>query len=100
MQHGWPARVAEGHVVEADLDRTAGQLDPVRAWVGDVGRGVQDAEHATPTETAFCASFRTSVPTCTGPTNSAMRNRNANNSPSVMLPAMPSRTPRTTTPPW
>ena len=47
---------------------------------------------------AFCASVRTWVPICTGPTNNVTRNAKASTRPGVMSEVKPSRMPMTMTP--
>ena len=48
MEHRLAAGVSEANMVEVDGDRPAGQVHAGLAGVGDVGRGVDDADDPAP----------------------------------------------------
>ena len=69
--------------VEPHVDRAARQGAAGVARVGDVGGVSRTPRTRRQPATAFCASLSTSVPICTGPTNSCTRKRKASSSPRV-----------------
>jgi hypothetical protein len=89
--------VGEGHVLEPDGDRPAGQLHAGLGRVGHVGRGVDDADDPAPSGDGVLHLVEDLGRLLTGVVNRLTRKRKASSSPRVSEPFTASRVPTTMT---